>query len=56
MGPNGDIIIKGPYYDEEPIYSNVDLRELDKTRPFIPTLRDLRPENIDKLSNVYHDF
>ena len=55
VGPNGDIIRKGPYYDEEEtIYCNVDLRELGKTRPFIPTLRDLRPEIIDELSNVYH--
>jgi predicted amidohydrolase len=56
VGPNGDIIEKGPYYEEKTIYSNVDLRELDKVRPFIPTLRDLRPEIIDELSRVYHDF
>jgi len=56
VGPNGDIIRKGLYYDEETIYSNVDLRELDKTRPFIPALRDLRPEIIDELSKAYHDL
>jgi predicted amidohydrolase len=55
-GPNGDIIQKGPYYEEKTIYGNVDLHELDKTRPFIPALRDLRPEIIDELSKVYHDF
>lgn len=56
VGPNGDIIRKGSYYSEETIYGRLDLRELDKTRPFIPTLRDLRPEIIDDLSKVYHDF
>jgi predicted amidohydrolase len=56
VGPSGDTIIKGPYYDEKIICGNIDFQELDKTRPFIPTLRDLRPEIIDKLSNVYHNF
>jgi predicted amidohydrolase len=56
VGPNGDIIKKGPYYDEEVVHSIIELSELEKVRPFIPTLRDLRPEIIDELSKVYHEF
>jgi predicted amidohydrolase len=56
VGPNGDIIKKGPYYDEEIVYGRIEPSELDKVRPFIPTLRDLRPEIIDELSKVYHGY
>lgn len=56
VGPSGDIVVKGPYYDEKVTYGNIRFQELDKTRPFIPTLRDLRPEIIDELRNVYHSF
>ena len=56
VGPNGDIIMKGSYYDEEITYGNIDFDEIGKARPFIPTLRDLRPEIIDELRDVYHNF
>ncbi|WP_455368408.1 carbon-nitrogen hydrolase family protein [[Eubacterium] cellulosolvens] len=56
VGPNGDVISKGSYYDNETVYANIDLGKLDRTRPFIPTLKDLRPEIIDELSNSYHNF
>ncbi|MGQ9544102.1 MAG: carbon-nitrogen hydrolase family protein [Candidatus Bathyarchaeia archaeon] len=43
-GPNGMILAKAPYYEEKLLEFTVDLEDLDRVRPFLPMLRDLRRE------------
>jgi predicted amidohydrolase len=54
VSPNGDLLAKWKYYDEELVVSTIDLDDLEKVRPFIPTIRDLRPEIVDLLRERSH--
>jgi predicted amidohydrolase len=47
VSPNGNILAKAPYYEEKLLIFNLDLKELERSRPFIPTLRDIRPEILE---------
>jgi len=49
VGPNGDVLAKGKYDEEDFVQCEVDYSELRTAETFIPTLRDLRPELFDKL-------
>ncbi len=49
VNPNGDIIAKAKYDEEDFITCEVDYSDLRIAETFIPTLRDLRPELFDKL-------
>ena len=49
VGPNGDVLAKGKYDEEDFVQCEVDYGELRTAETFIPTLRDLRPELFDKL-------
>jgi predicted amidohydrolase len=49
VGPNGDVLAKGKYDEEDFVQCEVDYSELRTAETFIPTLRDLRPEFFDKL-------
>ena len=40
--PNGDLIAQSPYYDEALTYSEIDLKQLQRTRTRRPLLRDER--------------
>ena len=49
VSPNGDILAKAKYDEEDFVQCEVDYSELRTAETFIPALRDLRPELFDKL-------
>jgi len=49
VNPNGDVIAKAKYNDEDLVICEVDYNDMRAAETFIPTLRDLRPELFDKL-------
>lgn len=56
VSPNGDIVAKARYDEEEFLTCDVDFGELRTAETFIPTLRDLRPELFDKLKEYSELF
>ncbi|MEM2911183.1 MAG: carbon-nitrogen hydrolase family protein [Candidatus Bathyarchaeia archaeon] len=51
IGPNGNVIAKLAYDEENILVNEVDYADIRPVEIFIPTLRDLRPEIFDKLKN-----
>ena len=49
VSPNGDVLAKAKYDEEDFVTCEVDYGDLRSAETFIPTLRDLRPELFDKL-------
>jgi predicted amidohydrolase len=49
VGPNGDVLFRAKYDEEDFAICEVDYNDLRTAETFIPTLRDLRPELYDKL-------
>lgn len=49
VSPNGDVLAKAKYDEEDFVTCEVDFADLRTAETFIPTLRDLRPELFDKL-------
>jgi predicted amidohydrolase len=49
--PNGDLLAKAKYDEEDFVIAEVDYNELRTAETFIPTLKDLRPELFDKLKD-----
>ena len=49
VSPNGDVLAKAKYDEEDFAVCEVDFRDIRTAETFIPTLRDLRPELFDKL-------
>jgi predicted amidohydrolase len=49
VSPNGDVIAKAKYDEEDFVTCEVDYSDLKTAETFIPILRDLRPELFDKL-------
>ncbi|HVP26382.1 MAG TPA: carbon-nitrogen hydrolase family protein [Candidatus Bathyarchaeia archaeon] len=49
LGPQGKILAKAKYDEEDMIIGEVDYSDLRSVEPFVPALRDLRPELFDKL-------
>ena len=49
ISPTGDILAKAKYDEEDFVICEVDYSDLRSAEPFIPTLRDLRPELFDEL-------
>jgi predicted amidohydrolase len=49
IGPQGKIICKAKYDEEDLITCEIDYGDLRSIEAFVPTLRDLRPELFDKL-------
>jgi predicted amidohydrolase len=49
ISPTGDILAKAKYYEEDFVTCEVDYSDLRAAEPFIPTLKDLRPELFDEL-------
>jgi predicted amidohydrolase len=45
----GDIVAKAKYDEEDLVVCEVDFQDLKAAEPFIPTLRDLRPELFEQL-------
>jgi predicted amidohydrolase len=40
--PNGELLVQGPYHQEELVQAEIDLRQLHRTRARLPLLRDER--------------
>jgi len=49
ISPMGDIVAKAKYDEEDLVVCEVDFQDLKAAEPFIPTLRDLRPELFEQL-------
>ena len=49
VSPNGDLLVKAKYDEEDFVICEVDYTDLRMAETFIPTLKDLRPELFDKL-------
>ncbi len=49
VSPNGDVLAKAKYDEEDFVTCEVDYSDLRSAETFIPTLRDLRPEIFEKL-------
>jgi predicted amidohydrolase len=49
IGPQGRILAKAKYDDEDLVIGEVEYADLRSVETFVPTLRDLRPELFDKL-------
>ena len=49
VSPNGDVLAKAKYDEEDFLTCEVDFSDLRTAETFIPALRDLRPELFDKL-------
>ncbi len=56
VNPAGDIVAKAKYDEEDLVTCELDYRDLRIAEPFIPTLRDLRPEIFDKLKECSEDI
>ncbi len=51
IGPNGNLIAKLAYGEENILVNEVNYADIRHVEIFIPTLKDLRPEIFDKLKN-----
>jgi predicted amidohydrolase len=49
VSPNGDIVAKAKYDEEDFVICELDYNDLRAAEAFIPALKDLRPELFDKL-------
>jgi len=56
IGPQGRILTKAKYDEEDMVIGEVDYTDLRSIEPFVPTLRDLRPELFDKLKQSAEDM
>jgi predicted amidohydrolase len=52
VGPQGRILAKAKYDEENMVIGEVDYSDLRSVEPFVPALRDLRPELFDKLKEA----
>jgi len=50
LNPNGETLARAKYDVEDLVVAQVDYDELKRVRTFLPTLRDLRPDLLEKLS------
>lgn len=48
VDPNGEFLLKGHYFDEALLVSEIDLNQLHRTRSRLPLLRDERPEMVQR--------
>ncbi len=56
VSPNGDILAKARYYEEDLTFVTLDLEDLRRVRPFVPTIKDLRMEILDRLVLRAHEI
>jgi predicted amidohydrolase len=49
INPTGEIVARAKYDEEDLVICEVDFQDLKAAEPFVPTLRDLRPELFDQL-------
>jgi predicted amidohydrolase len=56
VGPNGKILVQAKYDEEDFVLHEIDYADLKSVEPFVPTLKDLRPELFDKLKKAAEDL
>jgi predicted amidohydrolase len=56
IGPDGRVIVSAKYDEEDLVVGCVDYVEIRQIEPFVPTLKDLRPEFFEKLKDAAEDF
>lgn len=56
VGPQGRILAKAKYDEEDMVIGEVDYSDIRSVETFVPTLRDLRPELFDKLKESSEKF
>lgn len=49
IGPQGKILVKAKYDEEDLVIGEVDYADIRPVEAFVPTLKDIRPELFDKL-------
>jgi predicted amidohydrolase len=50
IGPRGETVSKGPYYEEATVSCEIDRHSLELSRKYRPTLRDTRPALLNELA------
>jgi predicted amidohydrolase len=50
IGPRGETVSKGPYFEEATVSCQMDRHSLELSRKYRPTLRDTRPSLLNELS------
>lgn len=48
VNPNGEFLMKAPYFDEALITQTIDLNQIHRTRTQLPLLRDERPDLVQR--------
>jgi predicted amidohydrolase len=56
VGPQGKILVKAKYDEEDLVTGNIDYADITPVETFVPTLRDLRPELFDKLKEAAEEL
>jgi predicted amidohydrolase len=56
VGPNGDLLAKAKYDDEDFLTVQLDLTQIQKTRRFLPFLHHIRPELLRRLFDRISTF
>ena len=52
IGPNGSIIVKAKYDEEDFTIGEIDFKDVKHIAAFVPTIRDLRPELYEELKEA----
>jgi len=52
IGPNGSIIVKAKYDEEDFTIGEIDFKDIKHIAAFVPTIRDLRPELYEELKEA----
>jgi predicted amidohydrolase len=52
IGPTGNVIAKGPYFEESSIRGDIDLHSLRLSRKHRPTIRDTNPALLREISSI----
>lgn len=52
FGPRGELVAKGPYFEEAVVEAELDFSDIDVARPLRHTLRDTRPEILEELQKA----
>jgi predicted amidohydrolase len=56
IAPNGRILAQAKYDEEDFVMHEIDYSDAKSVEPFVPTLKDLRPELFDKLKLAAEDL
>ena len=52
IGPNGDVLVKAKYHEEDLIVREIDYADIRPTEAFVPLMKDLRPELFAELREL----